>query len=63
MSCAGNGYGSFLLQKMKSSLQMLVMYNFIIPQNSIRQKSLLPEAATEPRCENQVTHNLKKIWQ
>jgi len=45
---------------MKSSLQMLVMHNFIIQQNSIRQKSLLPEAATEPRCEDQVTHNLKK---
>jgi len=39
------------MQKMKSSLQTLVMCNFIIQQNSIRQKSLLPEAATEPRSE------------
>jgi len=39
------------MQKMKSSLQMPVMCNFIIQQNSIRQKSLLPEPATEPRSE------------
>ena len=39
------------LQKIKSTLQMSVVRNFIIQQNSVREKSFLPEAASEPRTE------------